>query len=435
MLAAPALGTGLSLQEIEEHAIAHGPDVVSAESQRDRATAEAGIAVSTGQPTLGLETRHGWRGSEPTASDSSLRYPSNAALKVRWPLLDQGLRAATQEAAELVVTAATAAVAAQRVETRRKIANLFFGYQRTLQAMLGLERQMQGTARLVAQIEGQFRDGFKTRLDFLRIQATSRRTAARLSRTKADLLRAERDLFVAAGYSLENSGWPKIRPYTIDEALEERTRSRAATLRVVRAEAAERIQALETQTRILEQRTAVELEAARRRHGWRLDLATDVSYGASGYLGSGRTWDGTDVLAWGITLDFTYPLWDAGLSGFEVARVAATHREQAVRQRAETQAARAEYVVLTEEIRGALNDFETARDLRKIERESYAFAADEYRMGRTNFATLGENLDRLEQAELQAIERFFDLSTILYQYEIWVGGTPKSDPLSGGIMP
>ncbi len=382
---------GKALSGAAEKNAAFGSARLAAENAEDRLRA---ARASVFLPTLDLDSLHGFQGARP--DDGAGPWRSSLELRLSQNFYDNG-----QAWTEL----ANSRRRSERAAIDRDLAREDFAFRvwrawiawRLAESRLRIQRTQRDLVdRQFRQLQDQYRQGFKTRRDFLRIDAELKRSDLDLRASEDALALARAELGVLGLDELEGLALPLEGMIERDLVVP----SDVATLPELRRLA-------------LDEEIARAAASQAKRSLWpRLSLEGTTAYGLYGYLGNAAPIADLDRWTWSLGLGARWTLFDGGrlASG---ADIAAREWERGRLARVEAErlhAARLETLARDQaRVRAAIG---VREQIRRIETEGFAVVQADYVEGKVDYLNLVQALGARIAAETafeEAVKNYLEL--------------------------
>ncbi len=265
-----------------------------------------------------------------------------------------------------------------------------------------------------AATERQYREGLKTRKDFLRFKSE-------MQRARIDLAAIGSDIKVAKTRLLRSMSQPLDA--TWQYALSEPKPSDGAKfVKELPQDIADFSHLPELRLAELKIKSSViDITLAEKKNAPHVQLGTQLVYGANDFIGTGRRYDEQDKVTWGVTLGVTYNIWDFGsrrndirnaLARKGIAEVELTELHQDLMARLET-------------LLGAIHKEAEAltlnQELLTLETESYDQLEKGFRLGQLGFLDYITGVTNLLDAKNNYFQSYFGLLSDLSNYHYYRG--------------
>ena len=406
--------TGARAQEVYDlpktlrRALTEAPAARAAVAKAVSSGLEEKNARAAFAPTLDLNSNHGLQGGTPQPASP---YVSNLTLSLTQPIYDNGVSWTQLRIAEWTRRQAELALQVDRSKVVRDVAIAFleYSYARlhqglTLQSFEETKKQFEYASRL-------FHQGVKTRKDFTRLQSQAQRQELNWAASERATQRARLDLFRSMGLPPEeNVEFKLIEAPTIPAPKVKEGEVQASKIYQIQRQIAD-----------------AQIELVRRKSWPQLSLTGNAQYGSSQYMGTGQPWVDNAASGWSILLNMKYNFIDFGtrsrnteIENLKQQQGLFNGREQVLSAENERDRLRADLVAV-----GRSRDL--ARQLQKLEEESFKYTDQEYRSGRMSYIELINDLNNLLDARERRLRAEFDFAAVVIQLRHILGVLNESD--------
>lgn len=401
----------LTSKEVLQIALERSPDLRAARNQLESSELEHKNAFASFLPSLDLSASHGVRGISPDPLNLTAQTPwvSGATLSLTENFYDNGesfkkyrITGLKLEMARLVFQKAKADI----------IRSVLLAYHRLNNATLFLkfsEKNHQELERLARLVTSQFQQGLKTRKDFLNFKTRAQRGQLNVYRAESDLKIVQGELFSLLGVSASER-------LQIDGA-EKPIVARSALNLDLKAEDLYEYRILEIQKTIGE----LEVELSRRKFWPELNLVGAISYGSSDYVQTGRSWNDNDSSQWSVLLNLKFNILDWGVRNRNIQM---THLSQDnIQQNLRSSLYRSEkdLEAFKAEVQRSVESYRIAKDLQKMEEDTFRLLESDYRSGRASYLELTTGLANLLDAQNRGQEADFDQANLYLRWKYYKG--------------
>jgi outer membrane protein len=395
-LAHSAHAAPMSLRDAAVYALGHSPQLDASESQALIAELTRKNSTAALLPSLDFASTHGLQRYYPQA-DSHEPWASNFTLTLAESLYDNGESLTKHRIATVQEQIARLSLERDRDRLLLAVSDAF--YQLSL-ARKNLEIQQEQHAVLKLQVElvkDSYRQGVKTRKDYLRFQTQLNRSDIDLLTVRDNVQKAEIDLRRVLGVPL---GSNEAVSFAVDETVPVRERPARVAIENHRDY---RIADLTRQVNDLN------TDIVHRRQLPQLGLTASATYGSSGYLLTGvPAWE-SDKLGWNALLTLNYNLFDFGTRRRN-SEIAAQQAAAASDVLAGTLLdLRQELDKLQVSLRELFDSFQLSQELLRLERANLALITNEYRQGKVQYLDYINSLQNFSSAKSTYYTSLYEL--------------------------
>lgn len=392
----PAQASPLTLKDAATYALQHSPQLDSSQRQALIAEDERLNARAAFLPSLDLTSSHGLARSYPSSSKHE-PWSSSFSLSLSETLYDNGESITKHRISLLQEELAHEALLRDRDRLLFDVATAY--YQHAV-ARKGLEIQQEQHAVLKLQVElvkESYKQGVKSRKDYLRFQTQLNRSDIDLLSARVNVQKTELALRRVLGVPL---GTAEGLDFAVDE-------SRPGPLRFaeVKLEGHRDSRMAALQRRVAD----LNSELARRKLWPEVGVITAANYGSSDYLNTGLRVHENDKLAWSALLTVKYNLLDWGVRRRNTEIAASRAQIRANELELELLALREEVDKLTVDLRKLQESFQLTDELFKLEKANLALITNEYRQGKVQYLDYINALQNFASAKSSYYSSLFDL--------------------------
>lgn len=400
----PALAAPLDLRATLALALQNAPRFNTAEREAELAEIGRKNARAAFLPKVDLSTSVGVRGKSPAQGDS-WAPTSAASATLSETLYDNGDSIAGYRIATLAETQSKLNLLETRDQLFLEIVDCFFQFSYERRALAVQEQQFEALRRQFELVDAGYRQGLRTRKDYLRFRSERSRAEIDLTRARNNLNLARQELqrLVGSEAPLDFALDASPPPLQIPPAL------------VLKDHRQWRIAELEAEAQRL--RTGV----ARRKFWPELLLTAGASWNDSNYIGTSRRFREQDQADWFGTVTLRYNLLDWGVRRREGA-TAAIQEEIAANNR------RDRLLRLEEDMNKLrlnhgqlLEDFRLSQERLELETSSFSLLSQEYRQGKVQYLDYITSLRDQASANLSYQTSVYELKKSYYRQQYHLG--------------
>ncbi len=407
LISPAAQATAWSREQLIKKALAESPNILRAKDSFLSAELEDKNSRVYWFPTLDLLAVHGRQESKPVATLSPWR--SETSLLLNESLYDNGesykkskIQTLRKEIAKLRYQDLTGRLVVD-------VSSFYFDYCLAEKRQDITEKYSKELARQLDWVTAQFRNGIKTRKDFIRFKAQSQRSELDLIRSAKDVEKAKSALFEKVGFlSEENSNIDCLLKYSTH--LEDLQRTPQIPWIV-----AEKV--LEKQKMISDHQNAL----IKRKLWPEVFLTAAASYGSQNYIETGLNFKDQEATSWNALLTLKWNLWDWGVRRNRLEIQEATERIAQHDLESESLTARKEWQDFMTTKTAFLKSYRLAKELEKIEKDNFTSIEQEYRMGRVSYLDLITVLSNYLESQVQSLEYDMEFQKNLIKTQFYLG--------------
>lgn len=361
----------LTLPQAVAYGLEHSPTLNS--SQRETLIAEMNRknSVAAFLPKLDLTANHGLRGANPENNPN--KWSSSLSVDLTENLYDNGQSFTNLRTSRLAEEISRIQLLQSRDQLLLDIASQFYNHNLAVRTLEVQREQHSILRKQYEMVESGYRQGLKTRKDYLRFKTQLNRADIDLVNSQDSVTKAEQELKRLMGVPLNS---PEQPVFAIDESAP--PRDAPAELRVDENREY-RIAQLQNESQRLQE------EQTRRRLWPELYLSGGANYGSSSYLNSGRSVRDNDSTSWNAVLSLRYNFLDWGTRRREAAIAG---ERTAITENANTSrllSLRQELERLRLDIRQLRENFRLGTELLELEKGNLALIDSEYRQGKVSY--------------------------------------------------
>lgn len=427
LVAAPARAATMGMREILQYTLLHAPGLTQSQEQLRIRGWQQDQAKAKFLPSLDVTTSQGLQKSvvppwaaRRDAFDPGAASPSNnpplfatLGLSLSETFYDNG-----QSQAQLDLSNADREVAALTVQKTRDEALLgaMKSYYALSQAHILLETNKQQHELLDKQLRllgTMYRQGLKTKREYLRLESEVRRAAVDVRSAAARVDAAEVDLRRAIGAP------PSDRTVLFSvipaDVVLKNTLAFPSTVPGVERSYEARIAAFDAAS------AAQRVELARRKNLPQLTISSGVNYQNPDYLGLHGRPQAQDLLAWNVTVGLNYNLWDDGSRRHDIDIAASQQLIQSEDTKDKLAALAADIATLMQSLGNLSDIWRLNLQLITLEQENLKNIEQDYREGKVVYLDLITGLTALLNAKVNFFSTYFAAQQALAQYHFYEG--------------
>ncbi len=401
----------ISLKQAVQIAVEKSPDLQIAKNQWQASGLEQKNAFVSFFPSVDLSAGHGLRGltPDPAGVTAQTNWVSGATVSVTENFYDNGEGFKKYRISSLRYELAQIGYERTKAQVLRSVALAFYRFNISAQNLKFAVKNLQELDRLAKLVTNQFQQGLKTRKDFLSFKT-------RAQRSQLDVYRAEQSLARDRGVLMSLLGISPTEPVQFDS--EQKPVLSKVPLRVdFPSEQLYELRVL----RLLEQIRDHEINLSERRNWPELNLVGALSYGSSEYVNTGRSFADNDVTQWNVLFNVKFNLVDWGVRhrNIQLTRINQNSLQQS--QRSLLLAAEKDLEVYRAEVLRSNETYRLAKELQKMEEDTFRFLESDYRSGRATYLELTTGLANLLDAQNRGQEADFDQADLYLRSKYYKG--------------
>ena len=403
-------GRELTLQEAIHYAIEHSPELDSAKRTQMIRGFERKNAFARFLPSFDLTTTQGLQDQSSRLLGTTAPWYSQFSLGLTETLYDNGESITRSGISKLNEELAQVSY----LKTRDNLAlSIALEYYRYSLAQILTEVRKQQRSIIEEQfklLSNQYRQGLKTKQDFLRFKAQLQRSESDVITSVNTIGRSKTELKRLLGVKLEG-----LEPEPLDfQAIspKEPKQEFAIPKEPPSLESTYDSQISKIQT-IINDKTVYLVQ---RKYWPQLSVTSALTYLNRNYIDPNPLAPVTNQTSWNVLFTLTYNIWDWGTRNRDVS-VAEQNRE--IQQNTLNQG----LLLIRAQIENLMLDFIRSgsnhvvnRELLLSEQESYDYLERQYREGKVNYLDLITSLNNLLDAKVRFYTTYFDLLSNFAQY-------------------
>lgn len=386
----------LSLRDAANYAVENSPSLNSSQRQALIAEEERKNARSAFLPTLDLSSAHGLQRNYPKASVHE-PWTSSFSLNLAETLYDNGESITRYRIASLQEEISHQTLLRDRDRLLLEVATAF--YQLGLaEKQLEIQKEQHAVLKLqVELVKDSYRQGVKSRKDYLRFQTQLNRSDIDLLNARTSLQKADLALRRLLGVPLDSN---ERLEFAVDEIRPTIPRSSD-----FRFDGHRDARLAELHRRVSDLNTGL----ARRKLWPEIGLTSSVTYGSSDYMFTSIPPHESDKLSWNalVTIKYNFLDWGVRRRNSEIAAHRASIRSNELE--GELLTLKEQLDTLQVDLRKLQESFHLSEDLFKLERANLALITNEYRQGKVQYLDYINSLQNFANAKSTYYNSLFDL--------------------------
>lgn len=411
LLSFPVFSQNLSLRQVLEISLEKSPDYQIAKNQLESAGLDQKNSFAAFLPSLDFSSQHGKRGLDPDilGETAQTNWVSGASVSLTETFYDNGESYKRYQISGLRYELAKLNHEKVKAQLIRSVAIAYYRAAISVQNLKFTQRYFQEMERLARLVTNQFQQGLKTRKDFLSFKT-------RAQRGQLDVYRSEQSATLARGQLSSLIGRSPEEPLSIVES-ERPVLPKSPLSPTIEVNSLYEKRALELQNKIAD----LELQLARRRFWPEVSLVGAASYGSSGYVGTGARFQDNDSAQWNLLLNLKFNLLDWGVRNrnIQVTRVSQDSALQGLRS--SLYSAEQDLQTYRTQIARAAESYKLAKELQKMEEDTFKILESDYRSGRATYLELTTGLANLLDAQNRGQEADLELADLYMRTKYYKG--------------
>lgn len=386
-------GGALTLKGLVDFGLKNSPEFQIQKSHLKVAQNDLKIAKSGFLPQLSLSTSQGYADNSSGSNDNP--WAASATLGLKETFYNNGLNFLGHQRAELNLRRTEAELKWSQSSFVLDIIKRFHDYQLKFMLKLNEEKQLQLVQTQFQRVNRGYRQGEKTRMEYLRFKA-------KLQRAQLALKQRVLAVDLALEEIKARVGWVN-GPLSLSW---EKPNSQFPTPQIPNPPKI--IQ--HPQTRIDQLSQSIDqkdLDISHRQLGLQVSLNGSWILTHSDYLSGGSGSSEGFQSDWSIYLGLSYPLWDWGAQKSRLSKAKVQKQMKGLRLKQKALDLKAQINSLMGRLQEQRESLLLHRDLVSLEQKAYQSVAQNYRNGQSNYLELIEGLDNLTGAQQSFYHSYF----------------------------
>lgn len=408
---APSQTLTFNLKQAVQYAVEHSPTLETYRREVAISDMQRKNAFSLMLPQLDLSSRHGVSDRDPSLGLN--KYVSELGVGLTETLYDNGISLLNYDAAKLSRRIAELTYENERDRLAYGIATQFLNLSLVTRLLEVQKTQYDIILRQFNSISSQYKQGVKTRRDYLRFKSELRRSEIQLQNAETRLQNASADLIklLTSTDEISNTAFRfNAEPVAVSTVKQVPSQKPDVEKHWIFQVAKLRSETFE-----------IDVDIARRNYYPNVFLTGGAFYGSNSYWKTGSNFSDNDYTTWNAILTVNFNLWDWGIRNRNITIA----KDRKIQREKNIETELNEFIATNEKLMTNMklsnSNFLTAQELLTIETEGYAFLESEYRNGRVTYLDLILGLRDLLNAKIQMFTSFYDLRTQLLQYKYHQG--------------
>lgn len=390
-----AYAAPMTLRQAATYAIAHSPTFNSAQREALISSLERKSAGAAFLPSLDLTTNIGMARTYPSTSNSP--WTSGLSLDLTETLYDNGQNITRYRTAKLREEENQISLLQARDRLLLEVAIEFYNHGEAVKSLEIRREQHRVLRRQYQLVEAAYRQGLKTRKDYLRFKTELSRADIDLVNAVDTVSRSRESLKRLLGVPLGSDEQPD---FVVDESKPQQQKPLDIPIESHRDY---RIATIQARSDSLQ-------EAQIRRRLWpELSLTGGATYGSSDFIGTGNSISQRDSLGWRALITVKYNFLDWGTRSRDISIAsertyiqANARADQLIRLRQEIDRLTTDFLQLRE-------NFRLGEELLELENRNFELLSLEYRQGKVQYLDYITSLRELSAAKAGYYSSLFSL--------------------------
>jgi len=401
----------LSLKDSIKYAAEHAPTIKNSRTTLEISGIEKSNAFSAFLPSIDLSTSHGAGKMLLSEGKSYDKYEnpwiSRLSLSLTENLYDNHQSMITYKASKLNLDYSKKAFRNESEQITRRVAKLFYDYSLSRQLLKIEEEQFELTKQQFLLVEAAYRQGMKTREDFLRFKTSMQRLIINLSSKRAKISSKEGEIKSLIGVPISEQNntsfvtadpWVKVPPEVLRTNLNVEGHREKQLLDLELA------------------KDKLNIDLAKNKYGPEVTLKASMNYINSDYLGYGDRYQDTNQINSEILLGVNYNLWDWGVRRRNVLAATKSFKIKENMALISTLQLKQQISKLGVDLKQLIESSKLSQELLELEKKSYNILKENYRNGKASYLDLQRSLENLAEAKTNQTVLSFTLSKALVDY-------------------
>lgn len=394
----------LELRGAIQHAMEHSPTLNTAKKELEIAKLNKENATARFLPSLDLTSSHGLQ--DDALNPAANKWASSFDLSITETLYDNGQNVTNYQITKLKHKKAATAYSRQRDQTCLSVAKEFYKFSLAQQIVEIEESQLALLQKQFKTISSHYRQGLKTRKDYLRFRTQVRRAEINLLGAKNSIEKSKEELKRIIGTPLDKYGSVNFSPHKPGKEISVPQSSPQIKKHFVFREA--------NFQREIDKLT---VSLSKRLNLPRLTLSSGLNYASSSYMGPGAgTLEDNDQLSWNVLVGLSYNIVDWGTRKRDISIARKKQIISSNNLRGQLLSTETQIRQLMLDLGQLEESFKLSRELLTLEKSSFDFLESEYRQGKSTYLDLITGLDSYADAQKKYYNAYFNLKTKIADY-------------------
>lgn len=407
----PAPSQTLNFKQTIEYAVENSPSLKVFKLELSARELEYKNARAVFFPMLDLSTSAGLRETNPATNPSN--KVSTLDLNLTETLYDNGVSFTRYNTSQLQRDIAKLSFENERDQLALSVGQEFLRYSLNANLVEVQEQQFDIINKQYSTVSGLYRQGIRTRKDYLRFKTELRRAEIDFLQAKNSLSRSRVELNRLLGVEIRetvsNFAFTALPlQFDVVEKLPLRAPSIDYHFRY-------RIANLQRQVYLNE------VKLLRREYWPQLSLTAGASYSTGDYLGTATAINNNEYSAWYALGTLKFNIWDWGIRARNISIAQARTNERDSELSASLNTFSSDNAKLMLDLNERAKSYSLSRELLDLETSSYSLLSRDYREGKVSYLDLIVAVRDLLNAKVQLYSSYFGLRDQLLRYNYHEG--------------
>lgn len=407
----PAPAETLTFKQAIERAVEKSPSLRVTRLELEAKELEFKNAFSVFLPQLDLSTSAGLRETNPATA--STNRVSTLQLDLQETLYDNGISLTRYESARIARDIAKISYENERDRLALSVGQEFLSYSQSKVLVDVQTQQLDIINKQYTTVSSQYRQGIRTRRDYLRFRSEQRRAEIDVQQAQNVAQRSRVELNRLLGVEIrEDEPSLNFAPLEIQYNVVENLPTRAPNIND------------HFQYRIAKLQREIVKNDVRlvTRQLWpQLNLTAGATYTTGDYLGTATAINNNEFTSWYALGTLNFNIWDWGIRRRNISIAKARANQQNSQLDASLNTFSAENSRLMLDLNERAKSYSLARELLDLENSSYGLLSRDYRDGKVAYVELIVALRDLLNAKRQLYSAYFGLREQLLRYNYHEG--------------
>lgn len=404
--APPAPSQVLNFKQTITYAVENSPSLRVYKLEVNARDLELRNARSVFFPSLDLSTTAGLRETDPPSTPSN--KVSTLQLALAEKLYDNGISIIRYDTASLNYRIANLTYENERDQLALTVGQEYLNYSLNAALVEVQQQQLSIINQQFSTVSSLYRQGIRTRKDYLRFKTEQRRAEIDFQQAQNTLARSRVELNRLLGVEV-TEGVPNFdfTPLSVEHQLVAKLPLRAPD---IKSHFRYRIAELQRETFQNDVRVV-------KRDFWpQLSLTAGASYNTGDYLGTASSINNNEFTEWYALGTLTFNIWDWGIRRRNISITQARANERSSELTASLNTFSADNSKLMFSLNERAKSYALSRELLDLETSSYGLLSRDYREGKVSYLDLIVALRDLLNAKVQLYTSYFGLRDQLLRY-------------------
>lgn len=404
--AQPAPSQVLNFKETIDFAIDNSPSLKVHKLEVHARDLELRNARSVFFPSLDLSTTAGLRETNPSSTTSN--KVSTLELALKETLYDNGTSIIRYDSSSLSYRIANLNYENERDQLTLSVGQEYLRFSLAAALVEVQNEQLAIINKQFSTVSGLYRQGVRTRKDYLRFKTELRRAEIEFQSVQNDLSRSRVELNRLLGIEVRDGVANfDFKPLAIEHELVKKLPLRAPNI-----DLHFRYRIAKLQRDVYEN----DVRLTKRDYWPQLALTAGASYNTGDYLGTATSINNNEFTSWYALGTLTFNIWDWGIRRRNISISQARANERSNELTASLNGFSADNAKLMFDLNERAKSYSLSRELLDLESSSYSLLSRDYREGKVSYLDLIVALRDLLNAKRQLFSSYFGLRDQLLRY-------------------